>query len=121
MRTNRFGRADDRTLSMDKLGKRVLFVAVLTTLGPVTTASGQDHFAAPLPDGVKAVWDIGKAYREVTPTREKVCINGLWRWQPAATSDNQVPAKDWGYFKVPGCWPGTTDYMQKDFQTAHTH
>ena len=36
-----------------------------------------------LPDGVKAVWDLGKAYRESTATRERLCINGLWLWQPA--------------------------------------
>jgi len=27
----------------------------------------------------------------------------------------------WGYFKVPGCWPGITDYMQKDCQMVHAH
>ena len=39
---------------------------------------------APLPAGVKAVWDLEKAYREKTPTRERVCLNGLWRWQPSS-------------------------------------
>src|SRR3954471_19936489 len=29
-----------------------------------------------------AVWDLAKAQREATATRERVCINGLWRWQP---------------------------------------
>ncbi|MGE5609627.1 MAG: hypothetical protein ACM359_10265 [Bacillota bacterium] len=32
-----------------------------------------------------------------------------------------VPADRWGYFKVPGCWPGITDYMQKDCQTVFPH
>jgi len=32
-----------------------------------------------------------------------------------------VPAGSWGWFKVPGCWPGTADYMQKDFQTVYAH
>jgi hypothetical protein len=67
------------------------------------------------------VWDVRQAYREVTPTKEKICINGLWRWQPAAAVDNQVPAARWGFFKVPGCWPGITDYMQKDAQTVFAH
>ncbi len=31
------------------------------------------------------------------------------------------PTKNWGYFKVPGCWPGITDYMQKDSQTVYPH
>ena len=32
-----------------------------------------------------------------------------------------MPADQWGYFKVPGCWPGITDYMQKDCQTVFAH
>ena len=74
-----------------------------------------------LPKGVKAVWDIEKAYRQSTPTRERICINGLWRWQPAGKNMNPVPAENWGYFKVPGCWPGITNYMQKDCQIVHAH
>jgi hypothetical protein len=87
----------------------------------LATSFAQDDFALPLPAGVRAVWDISKAYRETTSTREKICINGLWRWQPAQPADEQVPGKNWGYFKVPGNWPGITDYMQKDFQTVHPH
>jgi hypothetical protein len=64
---------------------------------------------------------MSKAYRETTPTRERICINGLWRWQPAETQSQQVPAENWGYFKVPGSWPGVTDYMQKDSQTVYSH
>ena len=76
---------------------------------------------APLPQGVRAVWDLDKAYREATPTRERVCINGLWRWQPAMSVGDALPSGNWGYFKVPGCWPGIIDYMQKDCQTVYTH
>ena len=75
----------------------------------------------PLPKGVKAVWDLDKAYHETTPNRERVSINGLWRWQPTDPKLAQVPDDRWGYFKVPGCWPGITDYMQKDSQTVHRH
>ncbi len=77
--------------------------------------------AAGLPPGVQAVWDLNQAYRETTPTRERVCINGLWQWQPADPKSDCVPDGGWGYFKVPGSWPGITDYMQKDFQTVHAH
>ena len=76
---------------------------------------------AELPRGVKAVWDVEKAYRESTATRERICINGLWRWQPTKEAADAVPAEKWGYFKVPGSWPGITDYMQKDCQTVHAH
>jgi len=96
----------------------VAFAAIMAALNPGVHADG---FAAPLPEGVKAVWDLGKASRETTPTRERICINGLWRWQPADTKAKQAPAGNWGHFKVPGCWPGITDYMQKDCQAVYPH
>src|SRR3982751_6857239 len=76
-----------------------------------------------LPPGVRAVWDLDKAWREATPTRERVCLNGLWRWQPVTGSDaaDSPPADRWGYFKVPGPWPGIADYLQKDSQPVFPH
>ncbi len=74
-----------------------------------------------LPPGVKAVWDLAAAEREATATRERVCLNGLWRWQPAPREGSEVPGENWGFFKVPGSWPGITDYMQKDSQTLFQH
>jgi hypothetical protein len=70
---------------------------------------------------VEAVWDLGRAWREVTPTRERVCLNGLWRWQPASGESETVPEGEWGHFKVPGCWPGRQDWLQKDCQTVFLH
>jgi hypothetical protein len=55
-------------------------------LFPPLTAPGQESGGAVsvgLPSGVRAAWNLEKAYRETTPTRERICINGLWRWQPA--------------------------------------
>ncbi len=85
------------------------------------TALAADN-VAPLPEGVKAVWDFAKAYRETTHTTERVCLNGLWRWQPAneGTMENP-PQTGWGWFKVPGAWPGISDYLQKDSQTVIRH
>jgi len=74
-----------------------------------------------LPEGVHAVWDVAKATQETTATRERICLNGLWRWQPADAKSERVPVENWGWFKVPGCWPGITDYMQKDCQTVYAH
>lgn len=96
-------------------------IALLIALAPAPARAQAD---APLPEGVRAVWDLGKAWRETTPTRERISINGLWRWQPArdkADAAPAVPAGEWGYFKVPGSWPGITDYMQKDSQTVFAH
>jgi beta-galactosidase len=83
--------------------------------------TAQEDAVATLPEGVEAVWDLQAAYRESTTTREQVCINGLWRWQPGRETSDAVPSAGWGYFKVPGCWPGITDYMQKDCQTVYPH
>jgi hypothetical protein len=98
---------------------RCLCVLLLAGLGAV--ARGADDSAAPLPPGVRAVWDADQAFHESTPTRERICLNGLWQWQPAEAKSAAVPAENWGWFKVPGCWPGISDYMQKDCQTVFAH
>ena len=86
---------------------------------PCLTAAREDQSGPPLPPGVKAVWDAAKAWRETTPTRERLCINGLWRWQPAADNASPPPAAAWGFYKVPACWPGIQDYLQSDYQTLY--
>ncbi|HZN64673.1 MAG TPA: glycoside hydrolase family 2 TIM barrel-domain containing protein [Tepidisphaeraceae bacterium] len=94
-------------------------VLVLVFLLLPHASTGQP--ATPLPEGVTAVWDLGRAWQETTPTRQRICVNGLWRWQPADGKSDAVPDDGWGYFKVPGSWPGITDYLQKDSQTVHAH
>ena len=83
-------------------------IALLAALacGAAPQPAAQDTAAVRLPEGVKAVWDLGKAYRESTPTRERISINGLWRWQPAAAATELAPASGWGYLRVPEEWPG---------------
>ncbi len=58
------------------------------------------------PPPYTVVWDLDKAFRESTPTRERMCLNGLWRWQPAQSGSEKPPSENWGYFRVPDCWPG---------------
>jgi beta-galactosidase len=116
MRCERMGRSRRRWLGLLLANSVVLIPTV-----------GQSQSVVPLPAGVKAVWNLAQAYRETTPTRERICLNGLWRWQPAApevirnADTTAVPSNRWGFFKVPGCWPGLTDYMQKDCQTVYPH
>ncbi|MCY3022818.1 MAG: hypothetical protein NTW87_27885 [Planctomycetota bacterium] len=107
----------------------LLILAAWLIAATAAPCAAQDS-DAPLPNGVKAVWDLDKAFREKTPTRERVCLNGLWRWQPAVggalgpaagPAKDEVPAGTWGYFKVPGSWPGVSDYMQKECQTVFAH
>jgi hypothetical protein len=98
---------------------RLSLVWILAAALGAANLRAQD--VAPLPDGVTACWDLSKAFHEATGTRERICINGLWRWQPAEANAVEAPEGRWGYFKVPGCWPGITDYMQKDSQTVFSH
>lgn len=108
-------------------GKRLVLVrmlgwAVLVALVAIVPGEVRgDESTASLPDGVSAVWDLDKAYSEATPTRGRVCLNGLWRWQPAKDAVEVVPDGGWGHFKVPGSWPGISNYMQKDSQTVYAH
>ena len=99
----------------------VLLAAMLHIVANAGIGRCEDAPAVPLPAGVKADWDIGRAQHESTATRERISINGLWQWQPADKPTDAVPAGPWGYFKVPGCWPGICDYMQKDCQTLYAH
>src|SRR5579871_4186093 len=100
----------------------IVLLLFITSAFVDSSAAAANDAVVILPDGIKAVWDIEKAWKETTPTRQRICINGLWRWQPAASGEAaQVSEGDWGFFKVPGCWPGITDYMQKDCQTVFAH
>lgn len=76
---------------------------------------------SPLPAGVKVVWNLENAFREKSSTQERLCLNGLWRWQPIKDANSDIPQTNWGFFKVPGCWPGIGDYMQTDSQTVFAH
>lgn len=98
-------------------------VAYIAYVFLIPSAAGEssDLVNAFLPKEVPVVWDLSRTQSETTPTRERICINGLWRWQPAEASSEEVPEGNWGYFKVPGSWPGITNYMQKDSQTVHRH
>ncbi len=90
-------------------------------LGLTANAAWCEIDAMRLPSGVKAVWDLGKAYRESTPTRQRVSINGLWMWRPAGENEIRVPEGGWGYFKVPGPWPGFDEFMLHDSQIVYAH
>lgn len=87
--------------------------------GPPAPPSATDPEGI-LPAGVRAVWDGAEAWSRKTATRGRIWLNGLWRWQPAAGA-GEVPGGGWGFFKVPGSWPGVSDYMQKDSQTVFAH
>lgn len=90
---------------MSKISRRSFGMALPAAVcGAGAQRAGSSEAAVELPSGVRAVWDLDRARREATPTRERICINGLWRWQPARGTA-AVPAAGWGYLRVPESWP----------------
>lgn len=104
-----------------KSGHCVVAAFLFSFLAAGVAAHGESLETASLPPGVKAVWDLDKAWHETTPTRQRVCINGLWHFQPGKSAAGAPPEGGWGWFKVPGSWPGVGDYLQKDSQTVYPH
>ena len=91
---------DDLELQRDdeaKLGRKkfkliaTVFRIVLFALVSLSPLLWADDVAVSLPDGVRAMWDVTKAYHETTPTRERICLNGLWRWQPTMPGPTRFP------------------------------
>jgi hypothetical protein len=111
----------NRAEKEQRMKKLMALTVILCVEATVHPGAAAEQSAVALSLGVKAVWDLSKAHHETTASRERVCINGLWRWQPAETKADRVPTDGWGYFKVPGAWPGISDYMQKDSQTVYAH
>jgi len=85
-------------MKMRSIYSTVLVALLLAITANESLAEKPTESDAPLPAGVKAVWELGRAWHEETPTRQRICVNGLWRWQPADASAERdgVPAAGWG-------------------------
>lgn len=65
---------------------------------------------APVPDGMRCDWARETAWAARNRARERVCLNGLWRFLPLSAEagvGGSPPAlgTGWGWFRVPGIWP----------------
>ena len=75
----------------------------------------------PTPAGAGAPGDLSGAHRETSATRERVCLNDLWRFLPLTEEAGEaVPgAKEgWGWCKVPGIWPRSSSGSAQDIQVS---
>lgn len=68
------------------------------------------------PDGSTAeqTFSLDDAWKVEVPGRGKICLNGLWRFQPVfdkESSQKQPAAEGWGWFKVPASWPGANNWQ----------
>src|ERR1039458_3708823 len=60
--------------AMSKISRRdALFVLGAPVCAAAPQIAGSAELGGDLPPGVKAVWDLEKAYRESTTTRERLC------------------------------------------------
>jgi len=91
-------------IAMNNLDRRDFLKAALSSTAYVVLHPNANAQLAP-PPADAVLWDPSKAFRESTPTRERICVNGLWRWQPAAASADAVPTGNWGRLLVPEAWP----------------
>ena len=60
--------------------------------------------------------DLGGSYREkLSATRERICLNGFWRFQYAPDKpESAPPAGGWGYIKVPSQYTGREFYVRDE-------
>ncbi len=82
----------------------------------VAHAKGQPIPDLPLPPGAPDTGDLAAAWRQTSPTRETICLNGLWRFLPSQQEAGPEPpaaGSGWGWFKVPGVWPSSPGSAQQ--------
>ncbi len=78
--------------------ERAWKVPVAATAGPSLPRPPQGT-RPPLPEQID--WSLADAERKVTATRVKLCLNGFWRFKPAAGTG---PDDGWCFLRVPGAW-----------------
>jgi hypothetical protein len=86
-----------------------------------------EHVAKPedakCPVAESSVWSAEDAWKVETPTRTKVCLNGLWKFYPVFKVSPEIPVagSGWGWFKVPGMWPPSLDASAQEFVLPGFH
>ena len=69
----------------------------------------------PVADTPGRLFSLDDAWRLTTPNRERVCLNGLWQFRPVLPDEDpsRLPPDrtGWGYYKVPGSWGRSQDYI----------
>jgi len=58
---------------------------------------------AQLPAGERLYWGQ-EPVENVSATRGRVVLNGLWKFQPAQATLKEPASHGWGYIRVPGSW-----------------
>jgi len=90
---------------MMDLDRRNFLKGVIGSAAYAVLQRNADAQQLPVP-AETVLWDSAKAFHESTATRERIYVNGLWRWQPAGAATDAVPTEGWGHLRVPEAWPG---------------
>lgn len=79
---------------------------VITALAFLLCCSCLSAQDAPYPVSGTDPWSTADASRETGATRDRICLNGYWRFWP---SGGELPQPDagWCWQKVPGSWPAS--------------
>ncbi|MDH7569454.1 MAG: hypothetical protein QHJ73_07705, partial [Armatimonadota bacterium] len=91
--------------SMFGASGRAEFDDVSVTVSRLRSQAKED---LPPPEGTRNLWNMETAWRQTSSTRERICLNDLWRFLPVTDEAGEsVPGANqaWGWFKVPGIWP----------------
>ena len=70
---------------------------------------------------MKAVWDWKGPGAKRPPLASGFASTACGDGSRLGSEITTPPTTDWGFFKVPGSWPGITDYLQNDAQTIYPH
>jgi len=69
----------------------------------VTPLNAKTLIDAKLPEGEKLYW-CQEPVEELTATRARRVLNGIWKFVPAIGPAEKAPEKGWGYIRTPGGW-----------------
>jgi len=90
----------------------VVLTGYVNARNPGSVQTAREFPDAQPPNGctMEENWSLEDAWQETTPTRAIVSLNGLWKFFPVTTPETgrMIPPRNsgWGFFKVPGIWPG---------------
>jgi hypothetical protein len=110
-------RAVARLFALGKVGKPLLKMPAGSEAG--VPESDVVKLPAPLPGG--AAEANPPAWQQPTLTRQRLVLDGSWRFLPLEHAASNLPAVGWGTAKVPGFWTDRDNVCGSDGRPARGH
>lgn len=87
-----------------RMGKLSLVMMVVSAVVGYASEAPKPLADVVLPAGQQVTWGQ-EPVEVISPQRSTICLNGLWRFQPArGRSAGEALADNWGWLRVPGSW-----------------